>query len=538
VTLILRLLETLGRWLGMVVVLLLAVVLADVALDTWTAAMDRQAERDRLADEVELQRSAVDAAHAQAAEARTTSEQESATIYARATEGLRVRVEGAAGEVAERTEKARDLRASWTAQLADALDPQRLMVEQLEDRTNRACTGPTGPVLCGWTSMEEELARRKLDELTDTVGRELAPLRERLDEADEVLTAAREAHDELLTGELPITAAEATRLAGTRDRAASLQAEADVSRAELEASQRELAFLEQQSGISDEVLRAWREHGVRIVLLATLLLAMPYLRRALWYLGLMPLVERRPPLRLVPADAEGQALPGPSEPELPIEVPAGGELFVRSQYVARERGRPRTKFVYGGWRHPFTSAASGLIELEWFRPEQEPITLTLGNTRDPDSQLLRLDLREHPGFVVHPSALVALTGGLRLRRRWQLFRLHAWLTFQLRFVLVEGTGSVFVEGRGVVSAEESSDALSRVGQERVLGFDGRLDCLAVRARPFWPILVGRRGMVDDGFRGAGLFLLTRTEPGKREGSALRRLWSGAWGAVEKALGIG
>ncbi len=534
-----RLLRAVGAWIALIALLVAGVVLADLARLAWHDAQIRAAEQDRL-DALAAQTDA-DLATA-SSEASTARDAVSAGRQAwnhTVPEDVRVDLEAAEAGVGELRDRAGRMAAEFESQLRTELEPQRAAADRLAERTRLACTGVASVATCGWASMREESALLALARAEVEVRARLADLERKIEVRQASLTDAEAARDALfaltqpppeMTGDWAALEADA---ADAEARAQDLAAQRD-SLAEQERQ------LDAESGLSDQLLATWEEHGLRLALLAAFILGFPYLRRTVMWWLVAPVVERDAAVQLVPADAEGTARTSDCAGDLPLVLESGEELFVRAGYLLREEGKPRTRFVYGGWRHPFTSAAAGLLELEWFRARETPLRLTLGNTGDPDSQLLRIDLVDHPGFVVHPNQVVALTGGLVLKRRWRLLHIHAWLTWQLRFVMATGTGSLYVEGGGHVRSEPAGVGnRPRVPQSRVLGFDGRLAYRCVRSRPFFSVLVGRRGLWDDSFAGEHAFVVARTALGEgRPRSAARRAWDAVWGAAERALGIG
>lgn len=54
-------------------------------------------------------------------------------------------------------------------------------------------------------------------------------------------------------------------------------------------------------------------------------------------------------------------------------------------------------------------------------------TVTLGAGDDPDMHLLRLDIKDHPGFVLRPGHVVAIHGNLSVRTKWNFVNLNAWV---------------------------------------------------------------------------------------------------------------
>jgi uncharacterized protein (AIM24 family) len=165
------------------------------------------------------------------------------------------------------------------------------------------------------------------------------------------------------------------------------------------------------------------------------------------------------------------------------------------------------------------------------------VRLTLAAPDDPNAYLMRVDLKAHPGVVIHPKHLVGLIGDLELSTRWRLFSLHAWATWQLRYILLSGTGAILVEGLGDVIATDPGDAHpTKIEQQLVIGFDTRLNYSSGRTEVFWPYLFGKTPLVDDVFRGPGPFLWQKSTR-REHGNALTRTFSALFSAFGKLLGF-
>lgn len=533
---VLLLLKATWRWLALAALLGVLVVFVDLGRDALSQARERE--------------EAVAALHAEEARARMAEGETNAALARRRVERdtlhgrLLADSRSALAEVdrhlKEQTAEARAARKQAGERLEELqrelTEQARGALAQAERQQAAACReGIVAYVACQWAVWRYEKARYELDRRRADVAVQLAPVRARAEEAERRL-------DELRGGAIALRARWAEPL-GDAERAELDAADAGIgeleqrqviARAQAQAAAREREDLLAGRGPADRVLQTWRERGAQILGLALLLLLLPYLHRALWYWVLMPLAEGRPPLRLV--EGTGTCSASGALPEASLDVLPGQTLRVRSAYVGRREGRPDTEWVFGGWTHPFTSLVAGLTALDRFQPAGEPWTISVGNPQDPDSQLLRLDLTEHPGFVVHPAHVVALLGDLRLRRRWRLFHLHSWMTFQFRYLLAEGTGSILLEGRGHLQAERAGGAIG-IASARVLAFDGQLAYRTTRTRPFWPYLAGLRGLVEDVFEGDALFVVGKTTQDERNANPARRLANAVFSTFEKALGI-
>jgi hypothetical protein len=535
--LLLLLLKATWRYLLVAGLLLVALASADLGREAWTEATHRREAVTALKVEQAAARAELGDAEAQAQAAKTQRRslherllEESTSALAGESKAVQAALglKQAALDAARREQAEVERRVLGAAQGA---------VARAQESKRQACRD-AGFVACNLAKLALHL---RLNELESTQ-----------EAAREQLEAARR-HADAVGADVMRLRADLERIQrawadplGPERKAALAAADAEVAKAEalrasladaIERSGVEQAGLEAAQGTADRVLATWQEKRAWILLSALGILLSPLLWRTSWYFGLMGLTERARPIRLVPPDAPGTAIAEPPVPRLTLEVPPGDVLRVRSGYVARREGTPDTELVFGGLQHPFSSLASGLVGLDRFRPTGAPWHVTLGDD-EPDTQLLVLRLEDHPGFVIQPAHVVAILGQPTVLRRWRLGHLHAWMTWQFRYLMFQGTGAVVLAGLGHLEGEVGHGLAAGVTSARVLGFDGRLAYRTARTRPFLPYLVGTRPLTEDLFEGEHLFVSGKVGAGGARKDPLQQLLSTVFGVVEKALGIG
>lgn len=133
-----------------------------------------------------------------------------------------------------------------------------------------------------------------------------------------------------------------------------------------------------------------------------------------------------------------------------VHLKPNEKLWVRPDYVVSSRGGG-AQWIYGGWQHPFTSYAAGLIGMTVFdgsKPGQDQgIAIAGTGEAYANAYITRVELTNHPGFVLRTSHVVAMQGDLKVRARWS-FRPVSLLRGQVRFMVAEGTGSIYFVGYG------------------------------------------------------------------------------------------
>lgn len=310
-----------------------------------------------------------------------------------------------------------------------------------------------------------------------------------------------------------------------------------------------------------------------------------YLMRPIIYLFVAPFVERRKPVRLRNREDEDPQILRSSATEAESITPAqrarvrvsadqrmqlvhlqhNETLRVRPEYVKTSKDG-KAEIIYGGRKHAFTSYAAGLVTLTCFegakRPPDRPVTIAGTGEGHTNAYILRLDLENHPGFVVRPRHVVGIqdAGDLTVRARWR-FRLMSLLRWQIRYWVFEGTGSLYFVGYGgafphtvpstipsddgqslVESSHEDTHAndhasvveqpsktvdrgsVERLNDALVMGWDTRLDIGIARNENWLHVaFLKRDAMFESSFIGSGIYLTTNSVERKASDPAGRFL---------------
>lgn len=284
------------------------------------------------------------------------------------------------------------------------------------------------------------------------------------------------------------------------DEAEEALRDAEQRKSEVDA---ELARLEKSrdSGVGwvvDQFIASWKW----LVAIAVLVLFVPPAVRTSAYFVLMPLVTRlHRPIRLAsdPDAADPRLSLGTAGRILPVQLAEGEVLFARSEHVRPVRGSVSGSLLYD-WSAPFISFAAGLYGLSRITGDADGTEATLATPDEPNAYLMRIDFEDHPGFVMRPRHVIGVLGNPDLFTRWR-WGIQALATWQVRYVLFAGTGSLIVQGHGDVASTVPGDRPTRVEQHLVMGFDSRLTAGVNRTEVFWPYLWGRTPLVDDEFVG-------------------------------------
>ena len=309
--------------------------------------------------------------------------------------------------------------------------------------------------------------------------------------------------------------------------------ESDI--AQKEAEERSLEET-QGSGVGwvvDQWARSWRWLAV----IALVVLLLPPVLRTTSYFVLMPLVHRaHRRIRLAGGSANDAGVLRTSEAvrTLTIGLGAGEVLSARSEHVRPVQGRIRSHLLYD-WSSPFISYAAGLSGLSRITGDERVTAATLSTPDDPDSYLMRIDFRDHPGLVMRPRHVVGVIGTPELETRWR-WGIQSFATWQVRYILFSGTGSLIIQGHGDVAATSPEGGTTRMEQHLVMGFDSQLSVGVNRTEVFWPYLWGRTPLVDDEFSGQDPFFWQKSSA-TGPSNPIARVFNTFFSALGKLLGF-
>ncbi len=283
-----------------------------------------------------------------------------------------------------------------------------------------------------------------------------------------------------------------------------------------------------------------------LVVLASVILLPLALRPLLYYVG-APLAARRPPIRLVP-ESNGRVDPPAADNNSfrssisqTLVVDREVELLVKPEYLQSvpDACSSRSRTVLRG-SYFLTSIAAGLFNLTRVTSDT-PQSVVLSAGRDSLTELAVLSLPEGSAMVFHPRSLVGVVQNtelpVKITSHWRILSLHAWMTFQFRYLVFHGPGILIARGaRGV--RIESVRGGRDLDQECTLGFSANLGHSTRRSQTFRAYLTGKKELLKDRFIGDSGYVVYEEMPshGSRSGSGARGI-EGALDSALKVLGI-
>lgn len=415
----------------------------------------------------------------QVAEERAALEEDLEQLRSTAAEAQSEAVASLEGKIDAEIEEARDTVTEKKAEIERLRNDQQEICSFKQDVIDFLTPGSA----CETAEIAVEKADEALDTLEGSLGQaeeDAAVLRDPDLTNQEKLDRLREGGDQSL-----------------------VQREIDNKESELGQKKAEEESLEeaQASGVG-WVVNQWARSWKWLAAIAAIALFMPPVLRTVSYFLLMPMVSRmHKPIHLAAGRENASAAlhATAAQRTLAIQLNPGEVLSARSEHVRPVQGKTRSRLLYD-WRSPFISFAAGLHGLSRITGVEDGSSATLASPDDPNSYLMRIDFADHPGLVMHPKHVVGVIGTPDLITRWR-WGIQSFATWQVRYIMFAGTGSLIVQGSGDVVATNPQGRSTRMEQSLVMGFDSRLSVGVNRTEVFVPYLRGKTPLVDDEFTG-------------------------------------
>ena len=415
----------------------------------------------------------------QVAEERAALEEDLEQLRSTAAEGQSKAIASLEGKIDAEIEEGRRNVTEKKAEIERLRDDQQEVCGFVRDLIDLVTPGNA----CEAAEMAVEKADEALDTLEGSLG-----------QAEE---------DAAVLGDPDLTNQEKLDRLGEGGDQSLVQREIDNKESELGQKKAEEESLEeaQASGVG-WVVNQWARSWKWLAAIALLALVLPVALRIVSYFLLMPMVSRvHKPIHLAAGseNAAADLRTTDAQRTLTIQLGAGEVLSARSEHVRPVQGKIRSQLLYD-WTSPFISFAAGLYGLSRITGDERGSSATLATPDDPNSYLMRIDFTDHPGLVMHPKHVVGVIGTPELQTRWR-WGIQSFATWQVRYIMFAGTGSLIVQGSGDVVATNPRGGSTRMEQNLVMGFDSRLTVGVNRTEVFWPYLWRRTPLVDDEFTG-------------------------------------
>ena len=259
---------------------------------------------------------------------------------------------------------------------------------------------------------------------------------------------------------------------------------------------------------------AWAKTIPLITSVVMVVFLAPLVWKLFWYYGVAPQTSKASAIQILHPCDNGRAEVSPSESFQTVELNSTHPLCTRASWVNEypaDKVIKSTRFIWDK-TSILISYAAGLHGLsEWRAVDGCDSTLKLCCARDSHVKIAALNLDDHPGIVLRPTHIIAISGDIKLKTKWEIFSIHSWICGTLRQIVFSGTGTLYLSGHGDLQGRNCEAKRRFENGELLIGHDGRIPYRTVRTQQFWHYLTGEASLHDFEFEQSGLVICQSAE---------------------------
>jgi hypothetical protein len=293
------------------------------------------------------------------------------------------------------------------------------------------------------------------------------------------------------------------------------------------------------------ILKRAREQANTALIILLGIITIPIGIKVFSYYIVAPLVEKRPGIQLLPDTSDAIIASNNNKGNISsvstaIKLEKDEELSIRSEYIQdlpRHNSKKSTQ-VFINNHLPFSSISTGLFLLSRISTENSE-AIAISSTNNPFMEVGIINIPEGSPLVCHPRSLVGVIHKageqIHITKHWRLFSLQAWLTLQLRFLVIHGPCKLIVNGCRGVRIEVATEA-RMINQSATLGFSPNLNYKNTRCETFISYWMGKQDLFNDLFHGDHGIYVYEEMPDRKTGFAGRG-FEGFIDAVLRVFGL-
>ena len=284
---------------------------------------------------------------------------------------------------------------------------------------------------------------------------------------------------------------------------------------------------------TQEVVRAWRKFQPWIIWTVALIVLSPIIWSVFMFSFVAPVASKQTPIQLT--EETGGVFWSEPRTTLNVALVPSGELWARSELMTQYDTASKRTAMFWNWRAPAVSVLSGLALCTQVTNNGEQTTRFALSSNDPEEEISEIVLADDVAVVLHVANIVAISGKVSVLARWRILNLNAWLTGQLRFLIFQGPGSIYIcAPRGIEGFNVTDRQM--VEQQVTIGFDSSLNYSVKRTEVFIPYLRGKASLFDDCFQGEGVMFRKNAASQDRQ-TLLERTFGSFFAILGKMMGF-
>ena len=247
-----------------------------------------------------------------------------------------------------------------------------------------------------------------------------------------------------------------------------------------------------------------------IYLTAAFLLFAPMLNKLFWYFGPGRWIEKQKPYQIELNESADDSLQVSISDQKQIELllSEGDEIVIKEGYYSNfsEVLEKQNRWIWKGsaW---LISYAAQLVEMTHFKAPPEDSGKISLISRHPDFYLVKLSLKNCPGIVLKPQHIIAISGDIDLRTKWQFFSIHNWMRLVFRHIIFCGSGNIYVALHGGSHSTDHASQAHRLKEEHLVAYESSAKLALVRNENLWHYICGKSNLFDYKFTNQAFKLL-------------------------------
>lgn len=318
--------------------------------------------------------------------------------------------------------------------------------------------------------------------------------------------------------------------------------------AKIESTKNELNRLESLAAdsLAHKIFKAVDEQLKNALIILFGIIILPIAIKIFSYYVVAPYVEKRPGIQLLPNTSDEISSMNNkgniSSVSTAIKLEKDEELSVRPEYIQdlpRHNSEKSTQYFLNP-HLPFSSISTGLFLISRITTENSE-AITVSATKNPFMEVGIINIPKGSSLVCHPRSLVGVIHKagehIHITKHWRLFSLQAWLTLQLRFLVIHGPCKLIVNGCRGVRIEVATEA-RMINQTATLGFSPNLNYKNTRCETFISYWMGKQDLFNDLFHGDhGIYVYEEMPDQNRKTGITGRGLEGFVDTVLKIFGL-
>lgn len=310
---------------------------------------------------------------------------------------------------------------------------------------------------------------------------------------------------------------------------------------------RSIAILENENGFFKRFISGIWDYARPALFLAVAITCIPYACKLFLYYVVAPGFVKRKQIQLFEEDTEekphGISFSN-EEKSLNVCIPSGASLIVKQGYIngylddSSNSLKKTTEWLFD-WSYPVMSYICGLYGMTKFRNTLQSKEQCVNITSNcPDEYFVEISFAAGSEVYIVPSAIVAYSGSLKLKRHWRIFNAMAWCMGQISYFTLSGTGKCVIKGLGGIKINKTIDnELHKRKFRSILMASLNENMRVVRTETFFPYFSGKEELFDLQLQGNGVFISKNTVMEGENKTGITRLRDSFFAAIGKVLGF-